>query len=176
MAIIINASPGSATANSYATLADANTYFEGHVAGAAWALKTEDERNRALAQATRMLDAYVTWRGSRASTGQALAWPRSGLAYPDTGLSVASGVIPTELARATFEQARALLAANREDELAATQQGLEALTAGPVELRFRPGAAMPALAPAAWAQLARTAWGELRQTYGVGGAVPLARA
>ena len=86
MAITINATVGSASANSYITLADATAIIEGFVENADvqhWNSGNTDSRNRALYTATQRLD-RERFLGARATDTQALQWPRTGVRKPDT--------------------------------------------------------------------------------------------
>tara|TARA_R100001126_G_scaffold88493_1_gene57345 strand:+ start:329 stop:889 length:561 start_codon:yes stop_codon:yes gene_type:complete len=86
MAISITATAGSASANSYLTLADAQAIVDGLVEDddvAAWASATTDQKNRALYTATQRID-RERFLGARASDTQALQWPRTGVRKPDT--------------------------------------------------------------------------------------------
>jgi len=86
MAVVIVATVGSASANSYLTLADAQTIIDGLVEDAdvtAWASATIDQKNRALYTATQRLD-RERYLGARATDTQALQWPRTGVRKPDT--------------------------------------------------------------------------------------------
>ena len=86
MAIAINATVGSASANSYLTLAEAQAIIDGFVQDAdvtAWASATTDQKNRALFTATQRLD-RERFLGARATDTQALQWPRTGVRKPDT--------------------------------------------------------------------------------------------
>jgi hypothetical protein len=86
MAIAINATVGSASANSYLTLAAAQEIVDGFVQDAdvtAWASATTDQKNRALFTATQRLD-RERFLGARATDTQALQWPRTGVRKPDT--------------------------------------------------------------------------------------------
>ena len=56
MAATITATLKSATANSYVTLAEANTYFETVPDSTTWDNKTDDQKKRALISATRWID------------------------------------------------------------------------------------------------------------------------
>ena len=76
MPVIVNAQAGSASANSYATVAEANAYHDGHIAPAAWTDAEMPVKNRALVTATRLLDQNLQWIGIAATESQALAWPR----------------------------------------------------------------------------------------------------
>ena len=86
MPISINATVGSASANSYITLADAQAIIDGFVEDddvTAWASATTDQKNRALFTATQRLD-RERFLGARATDTQALQWPRTGVRKPDT--------------------------------------------------------------------------------------------
>jgi hypothetical protein len=86
MAITIIATPNAADANSYLTLADAQTIIDGFVQDAdvtAWASATTDQKNRALFTATQRLD-RERFLGARATDTQSLQWPRTGVRKPDT--------------------------------------------------------------------------------------------
>jgi hypothetical protein len=85
MAITIVATVGSATANSYATLAEANSFVEGLTQSddvVAWGTSTDDEKNRALFSSTRRID-REKFLGAKVSDTQARQWPRSGVRVPD---------------------------------------------------------------------------------------------
>ena len=85
MAITIVATVGSATANSYVTLTEANSFVEGLTQSddvVAWGNSTDDEKNRALFSATRRID-REKFLGAKASDTQARQWPRSGVRVPD---------------------------------------------------------------------------------------------
>lgn len=86
MAITITATAGSASANSYQTLADANAIIEGLVEDddvTAWSSASDDAKNRALFTATIRID-RERFLGARATDTQALQWPRTGVRKPDT--------------------------------------------------------------------------------------------
>ena len=86
MAITITATVGSASANSYQTLADANAIIEGLIEVddvTAWSSASDDAKNRALFTATIRID-RERFLGARATDTQALQWPRTGVRKPDT--------------------------------------------------------------------------------------------
>ena len=88
MAITIVATVGSATANSYITLSDANAIVEGLTPDddvKAWEAgsTSDDYRNRALYTACQRID-RERFLGARADDTQALQWPRTGVRKPDT--------------------------------------------------------------------------------------------
>ena len=102
----LKATPGAVDANTYATRDEATAIFEGRT-GAGWASATDAKRDAALIEATAELEQRVTWRGEKAETTQALAFPRTGLERD--GVEVASDSIPTEILRATALYADFLL-------------------------------------------------------------------
>ena len=105
MAAVINATLSSATANSYVTLAEANTYFETVPDSATWDDKTEDQKNRSLISATRWIDS-LNFYGDRCDNDQALKWPRNN--YHVDRVELVCNVIPADIKYATYELARAL--------------------------------------------------------------------
>lgn len=105
MPAAIDATVAGASANSYVSLASADTYFETTPESASWTDKTTDQKNRALISATRWIDA-LTFYGDRCTTTQALKWPREN--YKVDGNDLSCTVIPTEIKTATYELARAL--------------------------------------------------------------------
>ena len=112
MAITLIATAGSATANTYSTLAEAETYFEGRLYTTNWDADTDPDKNKALVWATRLLDQLMEWDGSYMTSTQALRWPRGGVTTPD-GVWLNSDVIPDFLQQATAEFAACLLDENR---------------------------------------------------------------
>ena len=86
MAISIVATVGSASANSYVTLTEAQAFIDGQVESddvVAWGNSTDDQKNRALFSSTQRID-REKFLGARVADTQALQWPRSGVRKPDT--------------------------------------------------------------------------------------------
>ena len=100
-ASVLVATVGSATANSYATLVEANAYFATRLGGSAW-LDVEDGA-LALITATAELDRF-NYYGSKTDSDQALKFPRTGI-EDDEGTAYEDDVVPTAVKRATFELA-----------------------------------------------------------------------
>ena len=85
MAISIVATVGSASANSYVTLDQAQAFIDGLTESddvVAWGTSTTDQKNRALFTSTQRID-RENFQGSRVNKTQALQWPRSGVRVPD---------------------------------------------------------------------------------------------
>jgi hypothetical protein len=134
MAATINATLKSATANSYVTLAEADSYFETVPDSANWDNKTDDQKNRALISATRWIDNQVFY-GDRCDVEQALSWPRNN--YHVDRVELTCSVIPADIKYATYELARAL--ANDPESITGStgDTGLyEAVKLGDLEVKY----------------------------------------
>ena len=107
MALIIDATLGGSSSNSYVTLAESDTYFESRLYVSVWTDATDDLKNRALVMATRRVD-YEKFYGDRATPTQSLALPRINLDYLD-GIDM-NNTIPYQIKHATMELALYMLA------------------------------------------------------------------
>lgn len=103
MSLTLNATVGAPDANSYGTVAEADTYLSYRVGASAWAAKLADEKIQALVSATDRLD-QERYKGARASATQRLEWPRVGVVDAG-GNAVSSAVIPQRIKNAEFELA-----------------------------------------------------------------------
>lgn len=103
---VVETGTGSATANSYASVADTTAYLENYSTFAAWTSASAPNKEHALREATRALDLRFggRWSGFRYSSAQALDWPRE-YAYDSAGNEISSTTIP-----ARIQQAAAALA------------------------------------------------------------------
>ena len=134
MAATITATLSSASANSYVTLAEANTYFETVPDSSTWTNKTDDQKNRALIEATRWIDSFVYF-GDRCDQGQALKFPRNN--YQVDGVELACSKIPSGIKYAQYELARAL--ANDPDAITGTtgkEGNISQAKLGDLEVKF----------------------------------------
>jgi hypothetical protein len=159
MACTITATAKSATANSYSTIADADTYHESHPYAETWDNATDDEKCRALVTATRLLDVWFDWFGHVTTLTQALLWPRRGVHKPGIsdvaqdsgsndwnepfGVLLDPDVIPVRIRDAVAELARQLLDGDRTADSDQETQNLRALRVGPVALDFGTAVAKP---------------------------------
>lgn len=99
---------GLTNSNSYATVAEADDYFDiDRVFEATWDAFTTEEKEDRLAWATRALENKVTWKGVKYTETQALAWPRSNT-FDRHGYEIDIDEIPIQLKHATFEMAKYL--------------------------------------------------------------------
>ena len=107
---------GRSDANTYASEADADNFFAGHLYPDAWvAPVNQPRRTAALAMATAILDSEWQFHGAKAVAGQALQWPRAECPDPDgeSNASVASDVVPVAIVNATCQLALKLLQTDR---------------------------------------------------------------
>lgn len=132
----VDATPGGATANSYCTVAEADTYHDDHLYASAWSAASDTQKAAAVITATRLLDAWVEWSGLAASSTQALCWPRSGM-LTRNGYSILSTVVPQTLKDATAEFARQLLASDLTETNEVVAKGITELKAGSIALKFK---------------------------------------
>lgn len=116
MAVTIVATAGSASANSYVTLAEADTYMEARLNATLWDAATDDSCNRALVEATREID-VLSYLGKRTSDTQALSWPRDFAVNPDDPNAdyYDTTVVPTRVKDATCELAFQFIKAGTTD-------------------------------------------------------------
>ena len=161
MSVTLVATAGAVDANSYATLAEAQAYYDTRVIVDGW--EGADDQSVLLMMATRVIDAMLsprrtfvapsgnrsgyyinrpTWSGARPATNLSrLAWPRSGM-FDRNGVAISSLVIPQELKDATAELAGALGTNDSTLDNDVAVQGITSIKAGPVALTFAEGAAL----------------------------------
>ena len=134
MAATITATLSSASANSYVTLAEANSYFETVPDSSTWTNKTDDQKNRALIAATRWIDSFVFF-GDRCDQNQALKFPRNNYQVDDVELACTT--IPNNIKYAQYELARAL--ANDTDAMTGnvgTNRNIAEAKLGDLEVKY----------------------------------------
>lgn len=100
MAIIVEDGSSKADAESYVSVTDCTAYHAKH-GGVAW--DAIDNQEAALRKATQYLDTMYKWRGTPASTTQALKWPRYDVVVDDVPLLW--NVVPEKLKQACCELA-----------------------------------------------------------------------
>jgi hypothetical protein len=102
MALIATA--GASNANSYTTVDFADLYLTGErLGGDAWQSVSPSQKEAALISATRELE-RESWKGERATTTQALDFPRSGI-YNDNAVEYSDSTVPDDVQRACAELA-----------------------------------------------------------------------
>lgn len=104
MPLNVETGSGSASAESFASVADADTYHA--VRGnPAWVALATADKEAALRKATDWLEQQYLglWAGNRKTTTQALAWPRTDV-FMD-GVQLSSSAVPIQVVRACCELA-----------------------------------------------------------------------
>jgi hypothetical protein len=173
MPLVINATPGDPSANSYCTTAEADTYFQERIPiTPPWVASGGEEAY--LVTATRMLDALAQpfkiffpgptpyyrvrrqWTGMPASPTQRLAWPRVGM-FDANGNPIDPTTIPQALKDAEAEFAGQLLKGDRTLDNDVIVQGLTGVHVGSVGLNFKQDI-MPQVIPDAVFNLMPQSW------------------
>lgn len=156
---------GKPDANSYATVADANAYCDGHLYATAWTNATDDQKAVALVMATRLIDAEWQFNGTRTTAGQALQWPRAMCPEPDNVHVPISALlpipsdyvrydtVPKAVIQATCEMARELLITDR--TVAPAGEGLKYVNVGTTQTGYDKTDTRPVLSRVAQVMLAK---------------------
>ena len=81
MALTLITTAGATNSNSYATVAEANTYHDSirEQADQTWSALHDGKKERLLAMATRLIDEHFVFLGYKKNHDQALHWPRVGV-------------------------------------------------------------------------------------------------
>lgn len=133
---------GGAAANTYVTLAEADTYLDSRLNSVAW-VANADDKTRALLEATRRMN-ELNWMGNRVTVTQRLAWPRWGVNKVDSaafaggyhsfyGNPYLTTEIPQPVKDAQCEWALALL----EGFTGNPDAAMESFTADGLSVKFR---------------------------------------
>jgi hypothetical protein len=139
MAVSIDATAKGANANSYVTLAEAETYMEGRLDNATWDGESNDNKNRALVMGTNVMGTnrleQEEYEGVPTTSTQRLKWPRMGL-LDDDGYSYDEDTVIRPIKEALYELALALI--NGELDLKDTGlEGFENVAVGPLNVTPR---------------------------------------
>lgn len=106
MTVTVDATVGGANSNSFITVAEADVIANNTLNVTAWTTATTDDKGRALIMATIDLNP-LDWVGTRSTTTQALAWPRTDAVI--NGHPIEDNEIPREIQQATFDLALSTL-------------------------------------------------------------------
>jgi hypothetical protein len=125
----------------------ANSYLDAKIGAGAWILASEDDRERAMVSAARMLD-RLKWKGTKTVANQPLAWPRTGVTLSD-GTAVDSTYYPLAVTHASYELAFVLL--TNPTAFSQNAQGgsgnIKRLKAGSAEIEYFKSVAFGVLPP-----------------------------
>lgn len=140
MALVVEDGTGLTNANSYISVADADTYHSDR-AHTDWGAASAGDKESALINATQYIDGkYRTrWRGWRGHENQRLAWPRYNVVDSD-GWSVDWDSVPVNVQYATAEAA--LLIIQGEDLSPSLERGGRVVSesVGPISTTYDAGA------------------------------------
>lgn len=103
MSLIVEDGSGLSTAESYVSVAAAETYL-GLVGDTTFAAKTTAEKEAALRKATQYIDGHYEFKGLKVKREQALQWPRVGVT-DESGFEWDSNAVPEKLKQAAAEAA-----------------------------------------------------------------------
>lgn len=130
---------GDASANTYGTLAEAETYFADRLYADLWLAASDDVKKQALLFATKVMDTQITWKGFRTTSNQALSWPR--IYVPNYDLAqdaviayLDSTIIPAFIKNSQFELALSLLAEDSTTD--SDTDGLKSIKVGSIALEI----------------------------------------
>ena len=137
MAIIVEDGSGIANAQSYISVADADTYFAEHSQPAIWTAALTADKEKALKLSTQYMDAVfkLRWKGTRKLETQALDWPRYSVNDRD-GYWIPDTPLPRVLKEACAEYAVRSMTDELFPDLAADSGPLTAkrVKVGPIEV------------------------------------------
>lgn len=131
---MLDATVGTETANSYATLEEADAYFAERANASGW--ESSVQKEALLITASRLIDWQLKFKGTKTTQTQTMEFPRTGIVY-SSGYVLPETMIPTELKFSVFELAFASLENDRmaDNPLA----GIDQVKAGPLFIRATPG-------------------------------------
>lgn len=134
----LDTTAGSATQNSFSTVAEFKTFRTNRLPAVAAVLAAADAQIEvALVVAGRGLDANLDWTGAAVDAVQAMTWPRSGM-LTRNGFAIGSTTIPQPLKDAQCEMAYQLLAgANLAGDNDAAKKSVSSVRAGSVSVAFQ---------------------------------------
>lgn len=160
---VLNATAGSATANTYVTLAVANQYhLDRPAVKTTWAVATDDQKSAAILWATKLLDRYFEWNGAITSETQKLLWPRSGLVDVNDWNALDIHAIPELIQFATAEFARQLLVSDRTGDSDIETLGITQIKTTSVRIDFKEFGIHAKPVPDIVAILIPEQWGRLK--------------
>ncbi len=137
MPTILITEPGSSTANSFASYEEFVTYNSTRFPVVTWVITaTQEEIERRMIQATRLLQSSFDWTGEATFDDQLLIAPRIGWLNRN-GKVISSDTIPQELKDAQSELTLQVGAADLLSNNEAADKGIKAVKAGSVEVEFQ---------------------------------------
>lgn len=118
---------GAYTYSVYMTVTEADEYLTASLYKSDWDAASDDDKDRAIVMATRLLDRQA-WQGSKTDSDNELEWPRTGLTDVD------DATIPDFIEAATAELANMLLGS--QDVETFTETEIKSVGAGTARVEF----------------------------------------
>jgi len=142
----LEATPGSSSADSYCTVAEVDAYFVSSYNRPLWMDLETTDKEAVLKESTRLLDGLVSWYGYKATSTQALRWPRAYVKDPDSiwgsaqymdvivsDAYVDSTIIPKQLKDIVCELAYDMVA---NSGFQSQENDLTSVKVGPISINF----------------------------------------
>lgn len=138
MALVVETGTASSSAESYASVAFADTYALAR-GDTAWGLLSTNDKEIALRKATDYMSQQYRgkWKGLRVNSTQALDWPRVNVTV-DSFVVIQSNVVPEEIKRACVELASKSISTTL---LADVSQGVIRKKVDVIEVEYDPNSA-----------------------------------
>lgn len=138
---VVEDGTGLPNATSYVSVEDADDIITMNIhASTSWDALAVEKKERLLSWASRYLDERTRWCGVITVETSGLRWPRSTVINRD-GIEIAANIVPRQLAIATAEMARYMVAQDRTTER--DQDALTRLKADVIELEFAENYRLP---------------------------------
>ncbi len=136
MPLIVEDGTGLPNADSYISVADADTHFADRGI-TLWATMQEVEKEQAIRRATDYMEGWYSqdWSGSRLTQAQALSWPRQGVKVD--GWYLPTDQVPSLVVKACAEVAFRAAGGDLNPDLAAQ---VKSETVGPISVTYADGA------------------------------------
>ena len=140
ISFVVETGAGLANATSYLSVEEADGLIEiDFLRSSKWdALTVEADKEKWLVYATRWLDRMIGWHGAKATTIQALEWPRKRM-RDKNGNDIGEGVVPIEVKQAVVEVVLFHLTAPVFDDLPFDPSRIRRFRADTFEVEFQDG-------------------------------------
>ncbi|MGE8367004.1 DnaT-like ssDNA-binding protein [Cupriavidus sp.] len=129
----IDTNPGSQTADSFVSVAEADAYHAKR-GNSAWAAAVTATKEGALVRASGFVDAEYAWKGIRRTSTQALSWPRYDVVLD--GYPLLPDIIPARVKDAVCELALKALAGDIAPDV--LPDVVIETTVGPITKKYAP--------------------------------------
>ena len=141
---------GKTDSDSYISVDNADIYVQDHYGGAStWLDLTEDQKEMYLRRAAQYIDSYYRkkWKGLKATSTQAMEWPRSGVCDA-SGYEVSSAAVPVAVQEAQVEAAILLQSGySLQPVITGGESNIKRKKVGPIEVEYASASEMATTSP-----------------------------